>query len=124
MLYWLIYILLEGYIQGKLIKKGYKPIYLMVFLVRGIFSILQGGLILDVQYDTWQYPILLGFQICSFYIIFDPLLNLFRKEKWDYEGKTSGYLDKLPKIWYYSLKLVCLFGAIFLYIKGLQYWNY
>jgi hypothetical protein len=124
MLYWLIYILLEAFIQYKSIKAGNKPSYLVLFLIRGIFSILQGGLILDVQYNTWQYPVLLGFQACSFWIVFDLVLNLLRKEKWDYKGSNSGYLDKIPSSYYLTLKFLVFIGAIYFYLEGLKFWNY
>jgi len=123
MLYWLIYILLEAFIQGKLIKKGEKPIYLVVFLIRGAISIIH-GVILNVEYNTWQYPILLAFQVCSFEIIFDFFLNLLRLEKWNYKGKSSGWIDKLPYPYWYTLKGLALIGMVFFYILGLKYWHY
>ena len=123
MLYWLIYILIETFIQGKLIKKGDKPIYLAVFLIRGIFSIIHGA-ILDIQYNTWQYPILLGFQTCSLWIVFDLFLNLLRMEKWNYKGQQSGWFDKLEYKYYYPLKIVAFLGIFVFYKLGLQYWSY
>ncbi len=123
MIFWIAYILIEAFIQGKLIEKGYKPSYLVLFLIRAMMSIFQ-GILLDCQYGTWQYPILLGFQICSFEIIFDFFLNLLRMEKWNYKGKSSGWIDKLSYPWWYTLKGITLIAAIILYILGLQYWSY
>lgn len=44
------------------------------------------------------------FQISSFYILFDLLLNFARGKRWDYRGKESGSLDKLPNGKYHLLK--------------------
>ena len=123
MLYWLIYILIESFIQEKLIKKGDKPIYLVVFLIRAIFSVIQGA-ILNVQYNTWQYPILLVFQTCSLWIIFYLFLNFLRKEKWNYKGQQSGWLDNLEYKYYYPLKIVAFLGIFVFYKIGLEYWSY
>lgn len=124
MLYWLIYILLEAFIQSKFIKAGDKPSYLILFIIRGIFSIIHGGLILDVQYGTWEYPILLGFQVCSFWIVFDLFLNFLRKERWNYKGTTSGILDHLEYWEYYTLKIVAFIGIFVFYTKGLEFWSF
>jgi len=122
MIYWIIYILIEAFIQGKLIKKGDKPVYLVIFLIRGIFSIIHGA-ILNVQ-NIEQSIILLGFQTCSLWIIFDLFLNLLRMEKWNYKGQQSGYLDKLEYKYYYPLKIVAFLGIFVFYKLGLQYWSY
>jgi len=124
MIYWLIYILLEAFIQSKYIKVGNKPPYLVLFLIRGMASIIQGGAILNVQYGTWQYPILLGFQVCSFWIVFDLFLNYLRGEKWNYKGANSGKLDKISYPYYYILKGISLILCIIFYIEGLKYWKF
>lgn len=122
MLFWLIYILLEAFVQGKSIQAGNKPSYIILFVIRAMVSIFH-GILLAVQPGA-EYWILLIFQICSFYVLFDPILNLLRIKPWDYQGKESGYLDKLPKKTYYALKSVCLFGAIYFYYIGLNYWKF
>lgn len=48
------------------------------------------------------------FQITSFYVSFDLILNKLRGLAWDYRGKNSGDLDKLPDTKYYLLKAACL----------------
>lgn len=53
------------------------------------------------------------FQFTSFYLIFDPLLSLLLGKPWNYKGKNSGYLDKLPMWAYYSLKGLCALGLVF-----------
>jgi hypothetical protein len=120
MLIWIIYILSEAYVQYRYIKAGNKPFYLILFIIRGMASIFH-GILLNVQYGTYQYPILLGFQICSFWIVFDIFLNSLRKESFLYKGKTSGWLDKLPYSIYIPLKVVVLIAAIYFYHLGLQY---
>lgn len=123
MLFWIIYILIEAFIQGKLIKKGDKPNYFVLFLIRGIFAIIHGGPILNVQ-NNREWLILLGWQTCSFEAIFDFFLNLLRMEKWNYKGHTSGYIDTLPYPWWYTLKIVSIIGAITFYILGLNIWKF
>lgn len=121
MIFWLIYILLEAVIQFKLISKGNKPNYLQLFIIRGMAAILFGGIVMNVT--NWQDGfILLGWQICSFYVLFDIILNCLRKKKWNYKGKESGWLDSLSYPIYYTIKLLTLIFAIIFYLKGLQYW--
>lgn len=120
MILWLIYIILEVIIQYRLIKKGRKPIYIQLFTIRGIFSILH-GILLDVENMT-QYGYLLGFQICSFWIIFDLFLNKLRGKSWNYKGKDSGWLDKLEYPKYYTLKIISLIMMVYFYYSGLKYW--
>ncbi len=122
MLIWLVYILSEAFIQSKSIKAGSKPNYLMLFIIRGMFSIFH-GILLNVQYGTYQYPVLVGFQICSFWILFDLILNFLRKKPILYKGDNSGYIDKLSYSIYIPLKIVVLIVAIYLYYLGLQFWT-
>jgi hypothetical protein len=123
MIFWLLYIIGEAWGQNKfLLSKGKKPFYLLLFLFRGFVSIVFGALILDVQQDLIETVIMLGWQICSFYVLFDFILNKFRGKPWNYKGKNSGWLDKLPYTYWYILKVICIFGAILFYLKGLEIW--
>lgn len=122
MLFWLLYILSEALMQYKYIEEGNKPNYGVLFTIRGIFAIIHGA-VLNVQNPTEWIP-LLGFQICSFWIIFDLTLNLLRDKNWDYKGKTSGWLDKIPYKYYYILKVFAIFGTVVFYINGLKYFNF
>lgn len=45
------------------------------------------------------------FQWSSFYLLFDPLLNILRGKKFNYQGKNSGTLDRRPQAKYYLLKI-------------------
>lgn len=121
MIFWILYILAEAKIQGYLIEnKKWKPIYIQLFIIRGMVAIVY-GIFLDVTPE--QYLPLLLFQITSFWIFFDLFLNFFRKKPWNYKGKTSGWLDKIPYIPYYILKLIAITVMILSYIKGLDYWS-
>lgn len=53
------------------------------------------------------FPVLVytAFQVSSFYLLFDLILNILRKKPIFYRGKNSGELDKLPDTKYYLLKL-------------------
>lgn len=49
------------------------------------------------------------FQVSSFYLLFDPLLNLVREKPIDYRGKESGFLDpRLSRRNWWILKGACL----------------
>lgn len=53
------------------------------------------------------------FQVSSFYLLFDPLLNIARNKPIDYRGKKSGLLDPhLSDSAWWILKGVCLFFTI------------
>lgn len=123
MIFWLLYVLIEAYIQAKLTKLGNRPDYIQLFIIRGIFAIIHGAL-LNVSYYDYSSPFLLGFQVFSFYTLFDFLLNFFRGRDWNYKGLNSGWLDKLPYPYWYSLKVVSLLLSIFFYIKGLEYYKF
>lgn len=112
MYYWIIFIAFDIALNYWLIeKKGIKPNYLISLFYRISAGILHGGAVMNVTPETWL-P-LLGFQVASFYLLFDLTLNLLRGKSWDYQGKDSGYFfDKLPKWAYYLLKLVCLIYLI------------
>lgn len=96
MIYWFIFITLEIYRNYYLIiKKKTKPVYFQSFIIRGLAGIIHGSLIIQVESWKEAIPIIL-FQVTTFWIIFDVVLNLLRGRKWWYEGEHSGYLDHLP----------------------------
>lgn len=108
---WLLYILVDVIGNYILIEKLHtRPNYLVLFIIRGTSAILH-GILLDTQPSEW--PELLVFQVTSFYLLFDILLNILRKKPLLYRGKNSGWLDKLPTPLYIALKVICLIGMIF-----------
>lgn len=50
--------------------------------------------------------------ISSFYVFFDAGLNWLRGKKWNYRGKSSGWLDRTKIVIYYTLKVIALAGLI------------
>lgn len=95
---WFLYPLAEAIAQRFTYFKAnpIRPNYLMLFLIRGIAAIIHAAL-LDVQPNPWyQWPALLLFQIGTFWLLFDPILNMLRKKKFSYEGINSGWLKGIP----------------------------
>lgn len=95
-----------------------KPNYAQSFVIR-FFGGLSVLIIEYPQFDPLGSPITIllalpfvVFQITSFYLLFDPVLNLIRGKAWNYRGKDSGYLDRSPLWAYWSLKILCLTGLI------------
>lgn len=80
MILWAGYILAEILIQSYLIeKKNWKPVYLQLFVIRGIAAIVH-GVYLDVSPETY-WPVI-TWQVCSFWILFDLALT--------WRGASSG----------------------------------
>lgn len=50
--------------------------------------------------------------VSSFYLFFDAGLNGLRKLRWDYKGKSSGWMDSLGIAAYHVLKVICLAALI------------
>lgn len=123
MLLWILYILTEAVIQAKLIESGWKPNYLHLFFIRGLFSLFHAFPILNVT-TLSELSILIGFQACIFWILFDLTLNKLRDKAWDYKGKTSGWLDSIAYKYYYPLKVLAFIGIFVFYILGLNYFPF
>ena len=89
-----------------------KPHYFSSNLSRGVFGfaclvLMTIDLGFDPAYRSTWIPVLpaIGYIGSSFYLFFDPGLNVARGEEVDYQGKDSGLLDKLKKPAYYALKV-------------------
>jgi hypothetical protein len=52
------------------------------------------------------------YEAASFYLLFDPSLNIARRKPALYRGAHSGWLDSLPVDIYYVLKIVSLIGLV------------
>lgn len=92
LLLWLIPII------GNIIwdRKGRKPNYLVMFLLRGMAAIVHGSLFgPERMYDYW--PVFF-FQITSYWLIFEAGLNLAQRRNilhYDYVEKDSGWIDQI-----------------------------
>lgn len=121
MYYWLAFIILEIWRNYVLIEKRHiHPNYAGSFTVRAFFGLLC--LILanpsfDPLVNGLDYLPFIAFECTSFWLLFDPILNLTRGKPIGYKGANSGYLDRLPKWAYWSLKLIALVGLIFVVTK-------
>lgn len=110
---WILIVVLTTFIHYWMISRNVKPIYLQWFVIRAIAAILHAiladvsnvNLTLEGMIDYWP---LFFFQISSYYLIFDPLLNRLRGLTWIYKGKDSGWMDKLPHKWYIAVKILCI----------------
>ncbi len=119
LLTWLLYPIIESVIQWYLIeKKKWKPIYLQLYILRGMVAILYGGIVLNYQLIGPWYKIaaLFLFEATSFWLIFDPLLNFFRNKPFLYRGKESGVLDRMDYEWWLILKVLALVITPFLFV--------
>lgn len=115
---WVLYPIVEAVVQRltyfKNLTKKVRPNYLMIGIIRGIVAIAHGA-VLDVQPDPWyQWPALVAFQIGTFWLLFDLVLNKLLGNKLDYEGSNSGWLKGVP----YWLQAII---AIILIITGLYF---
>lgn len=115
MLIWLLFIGLELYRNYYLIKiKRLKPIYIQSFIIRAV-----SGILISISTDPfglWTNIIevipFIVFEITSFYILFDPILNILLGNKWNYKGLESGWFDSLSLPMYYIMKILSLIGLI------------
>lgn len=93
-------------------KQKTTPNYLQSFILRGMASILHG--IAVGVLNTQEYLILIGFQVGSFWILFDFALNLSRGKPPMHKGKKN-WLDRIPWDLYWSAKTIMLALAVLCY---------
>lgn len=116
---WFLFIAAEVWRNYYIIEKRKSvPNYLQSFIIRGMASILHG--IAVGVLNTKEYGLLLVFQCCSFWIIFDIALNLSRGKSPIHRGK-KGWLARLPDDGFWILKIMAaLFGFVaYMLINGL-----
>lgn len=123
MIFWIVFIGLEIWRNWYLIeRKKIKPNYLGSFAFRAFFAI-AGIAIMNQTFDPgrllswWESSPEIGFEATSFYLLFDPILNLWRKLEIDYRGKESGWLDPiLTRTTWWILKMACVVYLILYFI--------
>lgn len=90
---WFGFIAGEAYRNYYIIEKSKsRPNYLQSFVLRGMAAILQ-GVLFNPQNMADYLPVFI-FQVSSFWLLFDVLLNYMRQKPFLYVGKDSGYIDK------------------------------
>ena len=107
----------------RITKRGLKPHYFSANYSRAFYGLVClilmsardgfDGLDLFVFYTWIPYIPNIIYIISSFYLFFDAGLNGLRGKPIDYQGKDSGYFDKLKKLLYYTLKGLCLATLIY-----------
>lgn len=117
MIYWITFIgLAIWYNWYKITVRGVKPTYFNSNWARGVFGLMCLVLTYKETFDPLvnglDYLPFIAFECTSFWLLFDPILNLTRGKPIGYKGASSGYLDRLPKWAYWILKAVAL-GALF-----------
>lgn len=116
---WLVFIAWEVRRNYRIIEvHKERPDYLNSFGVRCFFGTLSLFLMCQswdpAYFDTWieAFPAIV-YELTSFYLFFDPALNIARGKPWDYQGKDSGMVfDKLPVWIYYILKVACAVALV------------
>lgn len=113
---WLLFIAWEVRRNYRIIEVHKEsPDYLNSFFVRAFFGLVALAL-MSGDYDPfmeWYHSLpIVTYEVTSFYLVFDVWLNVRRGKAWNYRGKNSGWLDKLPIHFYYVLKVVCLVGLV------------
>ena len=108
---WLGFIRLEVGRNYQLIEvEKERPNYLHSFGFRAFFAIACLALMAQ-NFDPfveWKRSLpFVIYEVTSFYLAFDFLLNKRRGKAWDYQGSQSGWLDSLGKEYYYYLKILC-----------------
>jgi hypothetical protein len=122
---WFIYIIGEAFTQGYYFREeeSYKPDYRILWLFRITSSILH-AIVLQIKWEFygWDYPIVVGFQMCTFWILFDPILNKLRGKKLTYRGGSdSSAFDRIAPVPYWIFKSIAFIGIfIFYYLYGQQ----
>lgn len=90
---WLAFIGAEVYRNFYLIeKRKTKPIYLQSFIFRGMAAIAH-GILFNPENMADYLPIFI-FQITSFWLLFDLMLNYLRRKPALYMGEQSGWIDR------------------------------
>lgn len=118
LLVWFIPIFINAWLD----RKGEKRNYIVVFIARAWAAILH-GILMQVQkpfYDAWpDYVPVFIFQVTSFWIFFELILNYLRNDPafyYDQKEGDSGWIDRFFKwagpTWHYIAKGLCFIVMI------------
>lgn len=123
LLIWLLFpaanAVLDWYIIER--RKVY-PDHLIEYIFRGFVIILYGVLVFKTEDENQGYCVF-AYEVLSFYIVFELLLNILRSKPWNYVGKNSAW-DKIlsrHRWLYYTLKTISLAGALLAAVYLIQY---
>ena len=102
MIWWIGYIAFDLWRNWhRTVKVKKSPDYLGNFMYRAFFGLVFIFIIYpdfapfwDNSTIWWAIPVV-AFEVSSFYLLFDPILNKLRGKHWLYRGKKSGWIDKL-----------------------------
>jgi hypothetical protein len=83
--------------------------HLVEFILRAGCAIIYGGLVFDAQ-PGWHGFHVISFEALSFWVLFEPALNLARRKRWDYLGTMAATDRFFRENWatYYMLKLAAV----------------
>jgi hypothetical protein len=123
LLIWLLFPTANAVLDWYIIERDKKPIdHLVEFIFRGFAVILYGALVFDAQAGTHGFAVI-AYEVCSFYIVFELVLNELRGKPWNYLGNTA-MLDKIlsRRRWlYYALKTISIAGAVLAAVYLINY---
>lgn len=113
-LLWLLVPIANAILDWYIIERLKKPIdHLVEVIFRGMAGVLYGALVFDAQAGTHGAMVIV-YEVTSFYLIFELLLNLLRWKPADYLGKSSKldiFLSKNRAL-YWILKISSTAGMI------------
>lgn len=120
LIYALIVIFAEALTEGFL-KRYSVADWLFDNFIQWVLSIFLFGIYFILAYNFNGYflevwKIIVGFVFVRF-LIFDPIWNIARGQKWDYYGTTKWYDRFMVKLgnWGWFMKLICgIVGVCFL----------
>lgn len=123
LLLWLLVPITNAVLDWYIIERLKKPIdHLVEFIFRGFAAILYGAFVFDAQGGN-HGAVVIAYEVTSFYLIFELLLNLLRWKPADYLGKSSQldiFLSRYRPL-YWTLKIFSLAGAILSAIYLINY---
>ncbi len=109
-------------------RKGRKPFYLAMFIIRGIAAICHG--VLFNPQNTADYLPVFIFQVTSFWLLFELGLNILQKRPllyYDRKEGDSGWIDRffafVGPTWHAVAKFCALIVCILSIIYILNPWH-